>query len=34
VNLDPEHNWDFDALAGAGAMRSTVNDILNWPVRP
>jgi len=21
-------NWDFDAMAGAGAMRSTANDML------
>ncbi|MFO0789144.1 MAG: serine hydrolase [Pirellulales bacterium] len=26
--LNDEHNWDFDALAGAGAIRSTVNDLL------
>ena len=24
----PGWNWDFDALAGAGALRSTVNDLL------
>jgi D-alanyl-D-alanine-carboxypeptidase/D-alanyl-D-alanine-endopeptidase len=23
-------NWDFDALAGAGAMRSTANDLLRY----
>ena len=23
-------NWDFDALAGAGALRSTVNDLLKF----
>jgi len=23
-------NWDFDALAGAGAMRSTANDMLRY----
>jgi CubicO group peptidase (beta-lactamase class C family) len=26
--LKPVHNWDFDALAGAGAIRSTANDML------
>jgi CubicO group peptidase (beta-lactamase class C family) len=25
---DPVSNWDFDALAGAGALRSTVQDML------
>lgn len=24
------NNWDFDALAGAGAIRSTVNDMLRY----
>jgi hypothetical protein len=24
------NNWDFDALAGAGAMRSTANDMLRY----
>jgi serine-type D-Ala-D-Ala carboxypeptidase/endopeptidase len=24
----PEHGWDFQALAGAGAVRSTANDLL------
>ena len=23
-------NWDFDALAGAGAIRSTANDMLRY----
>ncbi len=26
----PEKNWDFDALAGAGAIRSTTNDMLRF----
>jgi len=26
----PAHNWDFQALAGAGAIRSTVNDMLRF----
>ena len=29
-DLDGEKNWDFDALAGAGALRSTANDILKF----
>ena len=28
--LLPVKNWDLDALAGAGAIRSTVNDMLNY----
>ena len=28
AELSDEKNWDFDALAGAGALRSTANDIL------
>jgi CubicO group peptidase (beta-lactamase class C family) len=28
AELADEKNWDFDALAGAGALRSTVNDML------
>jgi CubicO group peptidase (beta-lactamase class C family) len=28
AELGDERNWDFDALAGAGALRSTVNDML------
>lgn len=27
-SLLPDHNWDFDALAGAGGIRSSVNDML------
>jgi CubicO group peptidase (beta-lactamase class C family) len=27
---DPAANWDLDALAGAGALRSTVNDMLRF----
>ena len=27
---DPVANWDLDALAGAGALRSTVNDMLKY----
>ena len=30
VELNDEKNWDFDALAGAGALRSTANDILKF----
>jgi serine-type D-Ala-D-Ala carboxypeptidase/endopeptidase len=30
VELDDEKNWDFDALAGAGALRSTANDMLKF----
>jgi CubicO group peptidase (beta-lactamase class C family) len=26
--LEPVKNWDFDALAGCGAMRSTANDLM------
>lgn len=29
-SLNPVHNWDLDALAGAGALRSTANDMLNF----
>jgi D-alanyl-D-alanine-carboxypeptidase/D-alanyl-D-alanine-endopeptidase len=28
--LAPVANWDFDALAGAGALRSTANDMLKF----
>jgi CubicO group peptidase (beta-lactamase class C family) len=28
--LFPARNWDFDALAGAGALRSTANDLLKF----
>lgn len=30
AQLNDEKNWDFDALAGAGALRSTVNDMLKF----
>ena len=29
-NGKPAKNWDFDALAGAGAIRSTANDMLRY----
>jgi CubicO group peptidase (beta-lactamase class C family) len=29
-DLGEEKNWDFDALAGAGALRSTANDLLKF----
>jgi len=29
-NGKPAKNWDFDALAGAGALRSTANDMLRY----
>jgi len=28
ASLNPAKNWDFDALAGCGALRSTANDML------
>jgi serine-type D-Ala-D-Ala carboxypeptidase/endopeptidase len=28
--LEPEKNWDFKALAGAGAVRSTARDLLKF----
>jgi len=28
--LEPVKNWDIDALAGAGALRSTANDMLRF----
>src|SRR5439155_13085238 len=28
--LRPVKNWDLDALAGAGALRSTANDMLKF----
>ena len=28
--LNPVKNWDLDALAGAGAIRSTTNDMLKF----
>ena len=30
ADLAPESNWDFLALAGAGAFRSTANDLLKF----
>src|SRR5580693_631621 len=30
TSLKPAKNWDLDALAGAGAIRSTVNDMLKF----
>ena len=30
ANLQPASNWDFSALAGAGALRSTANDLLTF----
>jgi len=29
-NLKPSANWDFQALAGAGALRSTANDLVRF----
>ncbi|MFN7997067.1 MAG: serine hydrolase [Bryobacteraceae bacterium] len=29
-SLRPVKNWDFDVLAGCGALRSTVNDLLKF----
>jgi CubicO group peptidase (beta-lactamase class C family) len=29
ATLAPRPNWDFDALAGAGALKSSANDLLN-----
>ena len=29
-NLNPVPNWDFTSLAGAGALRSTANDMLRF----
>ena len=29
-NGKPAKNWDLDALAGAGAIRSTANDMLRY----
>lgn len=28
--LQPARNWDFEALAGAGALRSTANDLITF----
>ena len=30
ATLQPAHNWDFQALAGAGALRSTANDLITF----
>ncbi len=30
ITLNPGKNWDFPALAGAGAIRSTCNDMLKF----
>ncbi|MEE8391729.1 MAG: serine hydrolase domain-containing protein [Anaerolineae bacterium] len=30
ANSKPGHNWDLPAFAGAGALRSTANDLLKW----
>jgi serine-type D-Ala-D-Ala carboxypeptidase/endopeptidase len=30
ATLEPAANWDLDALAGAGAIRSTANDMLTF----
>jgi serine-type D-Ala-D-Ala carboxypeptidase/endopeptidase len=30
ASLRPVKNWDFDALAGCGALRSTANDLLTF----
>jgi len=30
AQLSDEKNWEFDALAGAGALRSTANDMLKF----
>ncbi len=30
ANLGPAHAWDLDALAGAGAVRSTASDMLRY----
>jgi D-alanyl-D-alanine-carboxypeptidase/D-alanyl-D-alanine-endopeptidase len=30
ASLQPTKNWDFDCLAGAGALRSTANDLLKF----
>ena len=30
AGLNPVKNWDLDALAGAGALRSTANDMLKF----
>jgi D-alanyl-D-alanine-carboxypeptidase/D-alanyl-D-alanine-endopeptidase len=30
VSLEPDANWDLDALAGCGALRSSANDLLKF----
>jgi CubicO group peptidase (beta-lactamase class C family) len=30
AGMEPVENWDLPALAGAGALRSTANDLLNF----
>ncbi|MGO9009917.1 MAG: serine hydrolase [Bryobacteraceae bacterium] len=30
ASLEPAKNWDFEALAGAGALRSTANDLITF----
>ena len=30
AKLEPDHNWDLPTLAGAGAIRSTVDDMLKF----
>lgn len=30
ASLQPDHNWDLDALAGAGAIRSTCRDMMTF----
>lgn len=30
ASLEPKHNWDLDAMAGAGGIRSTVDDLLRF----
>jgi CubicO group peptidase (beta-lactamase class C family) len=30
ANIEPVSNWDLDALAGAGALRSSANDMLTF----
>ena len=30
MSLNPAKSWDFDALAGCGALRSTANDMLTF----
>ena len=30
AQADPNHSWEFISLAAAGAIRSSVNDLLNY----